>query len=325
MAEAVAVAVALCTHNGARYLEDQLRSIAEQSHPVDRLLVSDDDSTDGTVELVDRFARQVDDRIDVGLTVNRPALGVTKNFESVLRRAGGDVVLLSDQDDVWDPEKTSVLVARLDVDRAQLVFTDASIVDGAGRPTGETLFGNLRISAAELAAVEGGRALEVLLRRNIVTGATAAVTRPLLEAALPIPESWVHDEWLAVSAAIRGDVVVERRLLTSYRLHGANEIGATRLGWRAAIGRLTEPRAPRNARLLARAGALAERYGNDSSLRAGVQEAIRAKLRHEEVRSSYPKARLRRLRPVLAQWRSGSYSRFGLGAQDVLRDLVQPA
>ncbi|NUU04759.1 glycosyltransferase [Leifsonia sp. C5G2] len=324
MAEPARVSVALCTHNGARYLADQLHSIAQQSRPVDELLVSDDDSTDTTVDLVEDFAERSADRANVSVTVNRPALGVTKNFESVLARATGDVVLLSDQDDVWDPDKARVLAARLDPARAQLVFTDATIVDGAGVSADETLFGNLRVSEAELAAVESGRAAETLLRRNIVTGATAGMTRRLIELALPIPESWVHDEWLAVSAAFLGDVLVDRRALTSYRLHGANEIGATRLGARAALGRLTESRSGRNARLLERARALAERYGDHPAVRPDLREAVRAKLAHEEVRSAYPASRLRRVRPVLAQLRSGSYARFGLGAQDVLRDLVQP-
>ncbi|MFJ3391479.1 glycosyltransferase family 2 protein [Leifsonia aquatica] len=325
MGESASLSVALCTHNGARYLPDQLRSILEQSAPVAEVIVSDDASRDTTVEVVRRFAGDAIGTLRVELSVNDPALGVTKNFESALRRVSGDVVLLCDQDDLWDPRKASVLSARLDGRRPQLVFTDAVIIDAAGRPTGETLFGNLRIAQSELTAVDRGRALQVLLRRNIVTGATAAVTRELVDSALPIPESWVHDEWLAVTAAIVGDVLLEPRTLTSYRLHGANEIGATRLGLRAMIGRLTEPRATRNGRLLDRARSLDERFGSDSSVDASVRAMIQAKLAHEEARSAYPGSRIRRVGPVIRRWRTGSYRRFGLGVQDAVRDLLQPA
>jgi glycosyltransferase involved in cell wall biosynthesis len=324
MADTPRISVALCTHNGARYLPDQLDSIAEQSLPVDELLISDDASRDETVDVVRRFASERRGRTAVELAQNEPALGVTKNFESVLGRVSGDIVFLCDQDDVWRPDKVSALVSRLDAGAAQLVFTDASIVDGKGRTAQGSLFGNLRIASSELSAIEQGRAREVLLRRNVVTGATAATTHRLLEVALPIPESWVHDEWLAIVAAVVGEVRVDRRRLTSYRLHGANEIGATRLDLRAAFGRLTASRTDRNGRLLERARALADRFGADPSVDLEVRDAIRAKLRHEEVRSSYPRGRLRRIRPAFAEWRSGAYARFGLGAQDLLRDILQP-
>ena len=324
MAESATISVALCTHNGARFLPDQLRSIAEQSSPVGELIVSDDASRDDTVDIVRGFAREHEGRMAVAVSVNEPALGVTKNFESVLSRVSGDIVFLCDQDDVWDRDKVATLSSLLDSREPRLIFTDATIVDGDGRALEESLFGNLRIGPDELAAVEQGRALDVLLRRNIVTGATAAATRRLLDVALPIPASWVHDEWLAIVAAIVGEVAVDRRRLTSYRLHGTNEIGATRLDLRAAIGRLTASRTERNRRLLERARAVVDRFGDDPSVDQQVRATIRAKLRHEEVRSGYPKARIRRVRPALAQWRTGGYRRFGLGAQDLLRDLVQP-
>lgn len=320
------VSVALCTHNGDRYLATQLRSIFAQSVAPKEIIVSDDASADSTVELVERL-RGEGAPIEVRLLRNSEPLGVTANFELAIAAASGDFVALCDQDDVWHPRKLERMLRAFD-SRPDLVLvhTDARIVDENGRPSGMTLFETLRVSDAERARVHAGDAIHVLLRRNIVTGATTVLRRSLADRAMPFPTAWVHDEWLAMVAAATGGIDLIEEPLIDYRQHGGNQIGATTLTAGGRMSRLRAPRAERNARLLARAAALAARVTqlspqpSESAIRGAAE-----KLAHEQARSALPASRVRRIAPVAREWRAGRYSTCGLGVQDVLRDLVQPA
>ncbi|MDQ0895420.1 glycosyltransferase family 2 protein [Agromyces ramosus] len=320
------VSVALCTHNGDRYLAEQMRSIFAQSVAPQEIIVSDDASSDSTVALVEQLRSEAAP-IEVRLLRNSAPLGVTANFERAIAAASGDFVALCDQDDVWHPQKLERMLRTFASSPGLLlVHTDARIVDEGGRPSGASLFETLRVSATERARVHAGDAISVLLRRNIVTGATTVLRRELATRAMPFPGAWVHDEWLAIVAAATGRIDLLEELLIDYRQHGGNQIGASTLTGRGRIGRLSAPRTERNARLLARAVALAERMTQLEP--APTEAAIRGAedvLAHERARSALPSSRVRRIAPVVREWRTGRYSTCGLGLQDVVRDLVQPA
>ncbi|MGR0320230.1 glycosyltransferase family 2 protein [Agromyces sp. ZXT2-3] len=329
----VRVSVAIGTHNGARFVGEQIRTILGQSRPVDEIVVSDDASTDDTVGIVERTVEEFrDSGGSVELTVLRNArpLGVTGNFEHALRAATGDVVALADQDDVWRPDRIAVaLEAFRKRPGLRLVASDADLVDAGGAPMPESLFATLGIDESGRTAVDGPGAFDELLRRNLVTGATVMLRRELVDLAAPFPSSWVHDEWLAIVASVSGGIGVLPERLIGYRQHGANQIGVTALGWSGRIDRLRAPRSERNTRLLARASALAERLpGIAGRARVVAPEFVATvtadKLAHETARDALPASRVRRIGPVLREWRTGRYTRYGLGAQDVLRDLVQP-
>jgi glycosyltransferase involved in cell wall biosynthesis len=322
------VSVALGTHDGERFLGAQLASILDQAYPVDEIVLSDDASTDGTVALAERIVaehRAAGGRVELRVLRNRPALGVTRNFERALRAATGDLVALSDQDDVWRPDRVSRAVETFAARPAvQLVASDATLIDADGADLGATLFATLGLGDALRERLDGREAFDELLHRNLLTGATVMVRRELVERASPFPDSWVHDEWLAMVASVTGGLAVLPDRLIGYRQHGANQIGVTALGWSGRFGKLREPRTDRNARLLARASDLAERLPGIAATRPAVADRLAAKLAHEHARSALPAGRVRRVPHVLREWRTGRYTRYGLGTQDVLRDLVQP-
>ncbi|HLP23581.1 MAG TPA: glycosyltransferase family 2 protein [Microbacteriaceae bacterium] len=315
------ISVALATFNGAAYLTEQLRSIRAQTVPVDELILADDGSTDSTL---DRARAELSDwsgRLVV-LPAQPQPLGVTGNFERALAACTGDLVALSDQDDVWHPNKLERMIGGLG--DGLLAFSDADLVDEYGLPLegSPRLFQGLGLSEWERTRLRDGEAWGVLLRRNVVTGATVLLRRDVLTLAGSFPTSWVHDEWLAVVAAVHGGLRLVDEPTIDYRQHSANQIGMrARLTLRDRISRLASPRSSRNMRLLERASALAERATGWPGL-AGPDAA--AKLAHEIGRSALPASRLRRAPWVVAAWRRGDYRRFGLGAQDALRDLVQP-
>ncbi|MFL5505263.1 MAG: glycosyltransferase, partial [Gemmatimonadales bacterium] len=105
------VSVVLCTYNGARYLPEQLDSLARQSLPPTELVVRDDDSTDETASLVAAFAERAP--FPVRWTCNAERLGPTRNFGAAIADATGEFVALCDQDDVWLPEKLERVVGAL--------------------------------------------------------------------------------------------------------------------------------------------------------------------------------------------------------------------
>lgn len=326
---ATTVSVALGTRNGARFLGAQLESILEQTRPVDEIVISDDASADGTVELAIGL---LDDRRAAGTATpalvvlrNRTPLGVTGNFAQALLAASGNLIALADQDDVWHPDRVLRALAALQRrPGAELVAADARLVDAEGADLHASLFATLGVDAAVRGRLESDAALDELLKRNVVTGATTMVARSLVERAAPFPASWVHDEWLAVVASVGGGIAVIPDPVIDYRQHGANQIGVERLGPGGKLARLREPRTERNAKLLQRAVDLADRLPAIAGTPSHAEAAVRGKLAHEVMRVGIPASRGRRLAPVLREWRSGAYDRFGRGAQDVLRDLVQP-
>lgn len=324
------VSVALCTHNGERFVAEQLRSILNQTVMPEQVVVSDDASTDATVQIVnDVYSRFRADRNgsapDLTLLLNKKPLGVTANFEQATMGCAGDLIALCDQDDLWLPDRLELMVAEF-VSHAELTLlhSDARLVDEWGNPLGGNLSQAIELSSGERRQIHSGGALGVLLRRNVVTGATTMFRRSLLDAAVPFPEAWVHDEWLAIVAAITGRVDFLPEVLTDYRQHASNQIGATESTLADKVGRIREPRATRNRRLLARAESLETRVEEMQGVSELVRGLAAGKRRHEQARSDLPDARLQRIIPILRVARGGGYRRFGRARYDILRDLLQP-
>lgn len=324
------VSVALCTCNGEPFIGEQVRSILRQTMPVSEVVVRDDASTDSTLAEIKRVWREVAQGNAVPvlrLHRNPVRLGVASNFESALSDCTGDLIALCDQDDVWHPARMARLVQRFEHRKDLLmVHGNARLVDASGRTLGRTLFDALSVSERELGAISAGRGWQPLLDRNLVTGATSMLRRSLLTLALPIPPSWLHDEWLGIVAALLGGLEVERVPLLDYRQHGGNLIGARREGLSDWVRRAIEPRGSWMEQRVLRANALEARAVRWGSLLGPAQhEAIREKAAHHRARAALPPQRLARVAPIWREWRTGRYARYGRGALGLLRDLLQPA
>ncbi|WP_394771459.1 glycosyltransferase family 2 protein [Lacisediminihabitans sp.] len=319
------VSVALCSHNGAPFIEAQLLSIVNQTVAPAEIVLSDDASVDDTVAIARKVLLA---HPNVALTVlqNPVALGVTANFERAIRACTGEFIALCDQDDVWHPDRLATVLREFD-SRADLdlVFTDARLVDSHGTSLDRTLFDVLELSAADRGAVHAGEGFAVFIRRNVATGATMMLRRRLLDAALPFASGWVHDEWLAAIATVVGRVDLVDEQLIDYRQHASNQIGVAYPTLRRKLRRVLEPRGDRNARLSLQFAQFAERL---DSLGATVPERMRrlarAKAAFEAEREALPASRVRRVAPILAAHRRGWYSRFASqGRLDMVRDLLQ--
>src|SRR6218665_3548964 len=166
---AATVSVALCTHNGERFVAQQGRSILTQTHPVVQIVVSDDASTDETVAVVERCVaehRTAGGAIDLVVLRNKIALGVTANFQQALRATSGELVALSDQDDVWHPDRiaraVAVSVSRPGIERGGGGWGVEAVVAPFFEPLGVNRDVQHRLGTEN--------ALDELLKRNLLTG-----------------------------------------------------------------------------------------------------------------------------------------------------------
>ncbi|GLI39397.1 glycosyltransferase family 2 protein [Geobacter hydrogenophilus] len=221
------ISIALCTYNGERYLREQLDSIARQTRLPDELIICDDGSSDMTPQIVDDFAASAP--FTVKPSRSDKNVGSTKNFECAIGLCGGDIIALSDQDDVWHRDKLELIErAFLDSPLTGAVFSNGAVVGDDLSPLGYTLWDTFRFKKKQKSCFEKGRALEVLLNHDVVTGATMAFRSSLRDIVVPIPVAWVHDAWIALLISIYSKIDFIDKNLIDYRQHSNQQIGSVK-------------------------------------------------------------------------------------------------
>src|SRR5437667_1892892 len=214
---AASFSVAMCTYNGAQFVEEQLESIASQTQSPCDMIICDDASTDRTVEIVKTFASRVS--FPVRLFVNEKNLGSTKNFEKAISLCQGQLIALSDQDDVWLPQKLEHFAAEFSRrPNVGMVFTNAEVVDEWLQPLGYRLWDSIGFDRAHQRHFRNGRALDVLLPGVTVTGATMAFRSTFKSLIIEIPTNLalIHDGWIAAMIASVAEVSLIEEPLIKY-------------------------------------------------------------------------------------------------------------
>ena len=219
--------VLLATYNGAKYIETQLISIFRQTNPPSRVLISDDNSSDGTVDIVLQCAARNSFNIEI-LAVNKnQRLGSCRNFERLLSATTSNYVMLADQDDVWDLNKAELLLEKmLQVENYNIskfpiiVHSDLRVINNQGSIISPSFFTYQHLNPSHNDWIS-------IAIQNVVTGCSCLLNRSCIEAALPFPDTAImHDWWLALIASRLGRVVYLDRPCISYRQHGHNVVGA---------------------------------------------------------------------------------------------------
>lgn len=212
----VMISVCVATYNGSEFIREQLESVLCQLGPDDEVIVSDDASTDDTLDVIESIG---DKRIKV-FSFNRDKRGMmpvnlaTTNFENALKRAKGDYIFLCDQDDRWHPDKVEVTMRYLRDEGWDYVTSDCRIVDKEGNVVKGSRF-------------EDGYVFnrwKSLIGRSPFHGCCSAFTRRVLECALPFPSRLQsHDRWIGWIATFgfRAKVPVMDNLM-DYRRYGNN-------------------------------------------------------------------------------------------------------
>src|ERR1041385_3566343 len=316
------LSIALATYNGAVYLKEQLESIAAQTRTPDELVISDDQSTDDTLKLIEEFAAIAG--FPVRLSVNESNLGTAKNFEKAISLCRGDVIMLSDQDDVWHRDKLESVERIFEAKpELSLVFSNAELVDETLRFFGETLFDRLNFNARKQRLVKSGRALDVQLRENLVCGFTVAFRANLKELVLPISGAGplIHDGWIVLLSAAAGEIDFISRPLVKYRQHSAQQCGVGKTStWHEITTSSKIDRAcyARQANQIEEACARLAAYG----LSQDKETLLREKIAHLHERARLPVPKFERWRSVGKEVVNRRYQRFSKGWVSVAKDLL---
>lgn len=202
------ISVAMAVYNGAKYISCQLDSILPQLRPQDELIISYDESTDGTLKIIEQYA-SLDNRIHI-LRNENP--GVTGNFSSAISACDGDYIFLSDQDDFWLPEKVEIVMDCFLQRHADLVIHNGIHTDSELNPTGEPFFDIYRIGDGKLKNIMKPR----------FSGCCMAFTREMKRIILPMPEIHGYDQWIALICEFCGHIEYPQEVLLLHRLHENN-------------------------------------------------------------------------------------------------------
>jgi GT2 family glycosyltransferase len=213
------VSVCMATYNGERYIVEQLKSILMQLSPTDEVIIVDDASRDRTAEMIRELG---DDRIRV--ISHEQNLGVLRTFEDAIRRAEGDILFLSDQDDLWVATKVSTVLRtfRLHPD-VDIVASDAALIDENGAHLGPSYY-------AQRGKFRSGVLSNVL--RCSYLGCTMAFRSRIRARILPFPTEAdvLHDLWIGTSNSLAGGKTLYIDCpLVLYRRHDSNATGNKRL------------------------------------------------------------------------------------------------
>lgn len=204
------ISVCIATYNGELFISEQLSSILSQLGDDDEVVISDDQSTDRTLEIIAGFN---DPRVKV-FSHQRytrhdfPLDCTTHNFQNALQHSRGDIIFLADQDDVWKPNKVNLCINELrDLD---FVICDCLVTDESLNVVKHSYFSSMHTN------------LSALSNLGICTwlGCCMAFRRKVLDAALPFPETQVaHDLWLGLVASSKFRCKMIHVPLSYYRRH----------------------------------------------------------------------------------------------------------
>jgi len=200
------ISVCMATYNGIPYIKKQVNSILSQLGEDDELIVSDDGSVDNTRKML--LSLQ-DSRVK--LFSNSPNNGVVSNFENALLHAAGDIIFLSDQDDIWRNDKAIMISEKLLTNI--MVVSDCAIINENDDILYESYFKRRKSRSGIIKN----------LYKNSYLGCCIAFRRELLTYALPFPTGiHMHDWWLGLIAEMIGTVHFLPEPLVFYRQHQNN-------------------------------------------------------------------------------------------------------
>lgn len=207
------VSVALCSYNGAKYLPAQLDSILAQTYPVNEIVIVDDCSSDGTMDIIKKYASE---NKSITFYVNEKNLGYVGNFSKAISLTSGDYVALSDQDDIWTQDHIEKLVRN--IGNKAICVADCMMVDSEGTPLGKT-FSEVKKNFY-IPKNDAAKAYRIIYNYNPYQGASMLIDRAWVQHFLPIPKGiGFHDTYFAACASLSKGLEVVPDIINHYRMH----------------------------------------------------------------------------------------------------------
>ena len=217
------ISVAMTTYNGAEYIEQQLLSILQQTHPVDEIIICDDGSKDNTVDIIKDII-QKNKVNNIRLISNDVNLGYIRNFYKAVSLTNGDYIFLADQDDIWHLDKIEKTLAVMKETKAAAVCTKSNLIDKYGYPVKEDYIVSVFLSLL----TERLKRISFfdLVIENVAQGCTYCFTKEVKEWYMKVNSTnLIHDHQILFIASLLGEVYAYNEELIDYRLHGANSAG----------------------------------------------------------------------------------------------------
>lgn len=212
--------VALCTFNGEKYLRKQLDSILEQTVAVDEIVVCDDLSTDATLSILNQYKETFPNIFKIH--ANEKNLRSVKNFEKAISLCENEIVFLCDQDDMWVPEKVEVILNQFKISpELQVIATNAFIInDDEDMLNVSTIYDIPSKTTKEMKEI-------LFFHQNFCTGATIAMRKEFADDLMPFPPEnlFHHDEWIALKASLKNQLLFLNDRLIKYRIHQNQLVG----------------------------------------------------------------------------------------------------
>jgi glycosyltransferase involved in cell wall biosynthesis len=323
MSEQASISIALCTYNGEHFLQEQLDSFVTQTRLPDELVVCDDGSQDGTLALLEAFARRAPFKVRIFL--NPRTLGFGKNFEKASSLCQGEIILFSDQDDVWLPTKLSEMQRCFQENpQAAIVFHDAAVVNKNREPLGYCYSRLIPFTPRlqKRCAQSGYR--QLLFKRPAIAGMLLGVRRSFMNLIYPIPEGWSHDNWIPFCGSLISEVTFLPLQLSQYRLHSHQLVGVKKL---SALGTFKHhrkmARADHYKKLVVRWEAALARITADPvfSYDKEILHKVKQKIVHLKVRAQMPGSRITRIPIIVKELITSRYFHYSPW-QAIIKDIL---
>jgi hypothetical protein len=322
------ISVAVVTFNGARFLEAQLTSIADQRPAPYEVVIADDGSSDGTQDII--ASALAGSPFPVRM-IGGDHVGLRANVERAISACEGSVIALSDQDDIWMPGRLDAIGRAFEDPSVTLWFSDAELIDEHDVGLGARLWEKVHLSPDAVQAIASGEGVRRLLHGSTVTGATMAFRGSVGSLAIPFPAElegpdhlFLHDGWIAAMAALTGRVAIDERTLTGYRQHSEQftAMYIAQSSTPATAGRAPASRrdiADEHARVALVLARLVERSEFDALTpeRQRLLTELEELLRHRAAERGPA-----RTSAILSQLRGGRYERYARGWRTALADLL---
>lgn len=200
------VSIALCTFNGEKFIKEQLDSLLNQTYDNLEIIVIDDASTDLTASILKEYSTIYP---QLQIHFNTKNIGFNENFKKAIRLCKGAYIAVSDQDDIWLPQKIQILVNQ--IGKNQLIYHDSEFIDEHGK--------SLKMKTSTHHLFAEGSCSESFLYFNCVSGHAILFQRDLAKMLDFLPQDMYYDWWLAYSAACTAKIKALDDVLVKHRKH----------------------------------------------------------------------------------------------------------
>lgn len=315
------ISVALCTYNGGKYLREQLISISSQTITPDEVIICDDCSTDNIYEIIRDF--KTNKSFELRYYKNESNLGITKNFNKAVNYARNDIILFSDQDDIWEKNRVELSLAYFNkYDDCEIFFSNGSFIDEASNSINGNLFDSFGFNILKRSLFRMGLQSQILLKHSVVTGATLAIKRETLLKCLPFNEKYLHDRWISFNSSFIGKIYFSNNKLIKYRVHANQNTGIsekTNLNNNEFLKRINKENYLREINFLQDCFSFLEEKVQDKK----TLSQIIKKINHRKIRIDMSKLNLfKRIKFVTKEVFNFNYFKYSFGIKSIIRDLI---